>query len=586
MTWKLNKNLRFIAWAALALPFAVPAQPLIPGVHPSFTITSLRPAGFNPQVSGLDFLPNGDLVVSTWEGFGTAAGGPGRVFILKNAQTGNAALITYSTFATNMNEPLGLKVVNGEIYLIDKDSLSQLVDANKDEVLDSKRRIAGGWSRNPTDNTNKDLQFALGMAYTPAPDNRFIVGLATRWFNGGLYMSTAERGCIVGMSLTSTTFSPIACGIRTPNGEVIGPEDGIFVTDNQGNYVPGSKLLHIKQGRFFGVLKSQPSPFETAAVTPPVVWMPHGTDIDNVAVSPTQPVYLTSGIFAQQMIVGDNVLGSLKRISLEKVNGEYQGAVFRFSGGLQAGVNRIIVGPDGALYLGGIGADAATWGGWNWNNQLYGLQRMAENTAPVFDVLGVRSTGTTSFAIDFTEPVAAAVASNFTAQQWSYSPALAYGCCRNATQALTVQSAAIGANRLSVDLTINGLTRYDVIYVRFTGITAVSGRTLWTDRFWYTLNNFGPGVPVKIAEDKALRGRPDRWNTRVAVLPGGRLRATWNTGVEQAEVLSLDGRTLEIARDLRNGNGRWESGKSYGRGVYLLRLGNGQASITQRVVTP
>jgi len=209
-----------------------------------------------------------------------------------------------------------------------------------------------------------------------------------------------------------------------------------------------------------------------------------------------------------------------------------------------------------------------------------------ENTTPVFDVLGVRSMGTTTFAIDFTEPANALAASNFTVQQWSYSPGATYGCCRNATQNLTVQSVALSANGMTATLTINGLTRYDVIYVKFTGITAVSGRTLWSDRFWYTLNNFGPGVPVKVAEDQALRGRADRWNTRVSIASGGRLRATWNTGVENAEVLSLDGRILEIARDLQNKNGLWESEKSYARGIYLMRLGTGQASVTQRVVAP
>jgi hypothetical protein len=335
-------------------------------------------------------------------------------------------------------------------------------------------------------------------------------------------------------------------------------------------------LVHIKQGRFFGVLKSLPSPFENAPVTPPVVWMPHGTDIDNVAISPTQPVYLTSGAFAGQMLVGDNGLGTLKRIFLEKVNNEYQGAVFRFSGGLQAGANRIIVGPDGALYVGGIGADAATWGGWAWNGQLYGLHRMAENTNLFFDVLSARSMGTNTFAVDFTEPVTAATASNFIAQQWTYSPSQSYGCCRNATQNLTVSSVALSANRQTATLTINGLTRYAVIYIRLTGITASSGRALWSDRFWYTLNNFGPGVtPVARAHPA-----PD-W-ARVRALADGRISIRLGEARPvTAEIRDARGALLE---SLRPTQPEFSSRSRFRPGVYLVSVRDDSRVATVKAV--
>ncbi|GEM_PF-4285074 len=54
------------------------------------------------MVSGLDFLPDGRLVVSTWEGFGATKGS---VYLVSNAQTGDASKITYKKFAGNLNEP-------------------------------------------------------------------------------------------------------------------------------------------------------------------------------------------------------------------------------------------------------------------------------------------------------------------------------------------------------------------------------------------------------------------------------------------------------------------------------------------------
>ncbi len=564
-------------------------------VHPGFSMTSLVPAGSPanwPRVGGMDFLPNGDLVVSTWDGFGNASGTtrPGRVFIFKNVVTGDSSLVTYSQFgANNMNEPLGLKVSDGEIYIIEKDSLVHLVDADKNQVLDAKQRVAGGWSRTFGDNSGKDLSFAHGLVRLPQPDGRFVAGLATRWiepgaFNGGPSNSTAERGCIIGMSLTGPGYEPIACGIRSPDGIALGPEDGIFVTDNHGHYVPASKMVHVKQGRFFNVYKNQPSPFENATVTPPVLWLPHGNNLANISVSPTQPVYLRSGTFKGQMLAGDNAYGTLQRYFLEKVGGEYQGAVFRFSGGLRAAAHRLVQGPDSAVYIGGIGATGSEWGGWAWANRQAGLQRMQETGAPFFDVIAVRSTGAASFELEFTEPIVSADVENFPqVQQWNYTPQLAYGAGRGTTQNLTVVGVTVSDDKRRAEVFVSGLSLNHVVFLRWSGITSQSGRPLWSDRAWYTLNAFGPADPVSV------RGFPGARAQRAALLdakalPDGRIDITVTGGAaapSAVQIRSLNGALLETVRP--DGSGRLLSRAVYGPGVYLVTSPGGGAGSARRV---
>jgi hypothetical protein len=565
-------------------------------VHPGFTMTSLIPVGAPanwPRVSGLDFLLNGDLVVSTWDGFGNAAGTsrPGRVFIFKNAQTGDSTQVTYTQFgASNMNEPLGLKVSNGEIYIIEKDSLVHLVDTDKNQVLDTKQKIAGGWTRYLSDNSGKDLSFAHGLVRLPAPDSRFVIGLATRWnegsgaFNNGPTASTPEKGCMLGMSVGSSAIDTIACGIRSPDGVVIGPDDGIFVTDNHGHYVPASKMVHVKQGRFFNVRKTQPSPFENAPVTPPVLWLPHGNALANVSVSPTQPVFLRSGVFKGQMLAGDNNMGTLQRYFLEKVGGEFQGAVFRFSGGLRAAAHRIVEGPDSALYIGGIGATGSEWGGWAWTSgtlRQAGLQRMKETGAPFFDVLRVRSTGATTFEIDFTEPITGIETSNFPqAQQWNYTPVLAYGSGRGTTQTLTVQSVSLSTDKKTVTVTLPGLIQYNVIHLRWTGITAESGRPLMSDRMWYTLNAFGPGEAVAVRP--ALAQRLNLYGAKA--LPDGRISLGLAAeGVKsKVGIYDMRGNLLETV-DTRRATGDVTSSRVYGPGMYVVTAVNGSQRVSHKV---
>jgi hypothetical protein len=85
---------------------------------------------------------------------------------------------------------------------------------------------------------------------------------------------------------------------------------------------------------------------------------------------------LPNGVFAGQMVFGDVTYGGLQRAYLEKIGGEYQGAVFRMTQGLESGVSRISLGPDGAIYTGGIGSE----GNWGQAGKLkYGLQKLSRS---------------------------------------------------------------------------------------------------------------------------------------------------------------------------------------------------------------
>ena len=556
-------------------------------VHPGFSMTNLIPAGSPanwPRVGGMDFLPNGDLAVSTWDGFGNAAGTthPGRVYIFKKVTTGDSTQVTYAQFGANdMNEPLGLKVADGEIYIMEKDSLVRLVDANKDQVLDGKVKIASGWSRNLGDNSGKDLQFMHGLVRTPA--GKFIGGMATRW-NGGPVTSTGVNanhdGCIISMELTRTDYDVVACGIRSPDGIVIGPEDGIFVTDNNGNYVPASKLVHVKQGRFFNVIHSPASPFDTVPVTRPVLWMPHGNDQANVSVSPTQPVYLRTGVFKGQMLAGDNNMGTLQRYFLERVGGEYQGAVVRFSGGIRAAAHRIIVGPDSALYIGGIGSTSAEWSGWNWNSRQNGLQRMKENGQPFFDLIAMRSTSATTFELEFTEPLVSAAASNFlTPQQWGYIPVQTYGAGKQTTESLTLESVVLSADKKKITVTIPGLKRSNVVHLRWTGLTAESGRPLMTDRAWYTLNEFGPAEVVAVRPEGA-QGRAPTFAMAQALADG---RIEFQLPVGQTLKVGIYDMRGALLESIPSASGRTATRTAFKPGIYTIVTGSGAERASRRV---
>jgi hypothetical protein len=568
--------IRKAASAALTVFLAgVPAAFAQTGTHPGFTFTSLRPSGFEPPVSGLDFLPNGDLVVSTWEGFGNTKGS---VYIVSNVRTGTAANITYKKFAGNLNEPLGVKVLDGAIHVVTRDQVLVLPDSNKDGVAETPRRIAGNWG-----NVNADpkiLEFAFGLPYKAG---KFFVGLATSWPLNTV--QDARRGCILEVDAVTGAHTPYACGFRTPNGLAIGPGDELFMTENQGNWVPSSKLTHVGRGRFYGVKKTHPAGFPAGMTeTPPSVWVPHG----DVSVSPTQPIWMRTGTFKGQMVAGDNRLGTLQRYFLEKMGNEYQGAVFRLTGGLEAGASRIVAGPDGELYVGGIGAAASVWGGWNWNDKFFGLQRMAPTAQGAFELLAVRSKGPTSFEVEFTEPAAAGAGTNanWTVRQWTYIPKEAYGEGKQPNENLSVQGVTMSTDGLKATLNIPGLKTGHVVHIKLANVTSkTGGKALWAAEAWYTLNAFGPGTDVEVTPvalrptDKAQTG------PRVEILPGvagqGVRFKVASSGAFKAELRDATGTLRQTLRGI--GPMECQADARLAPGVYALSVRDALGSRTTAV---
>ncbi|OLF09973.1 PA14 domain-containing protein, partial [Actinophytocola xanthii] len=282
------------------------------GVHPNYTLTNLRPAGFEPQVSAIDWLPDGRMAIATWGGSDNVAG---EVYLLSNV-TGatDPSRVRVQRIAQGLREPMGIKYAEGKLYVSEKQRLVELNDTNGDWVTDNYRTVAtwpfGG----------NFHEFAFGLLYK---DGFFYLNLSVAINLGGATTDpqpAPNRGTTISVNRTTGAVSYVAGGLRTPHGIGWGPEDGIFVTDNQGGWLPSSKLVHIKQNRFFNHYMNPDGPFDTRPVTQPVLWLPQ----NEIANSPSNPVRLTQGPFAGQLVFGDVTYGGLQRAYLEKINGEYQ----------------------------------------------------------------------------------------------------------------------------------------------------------------------------------------------------------------------------------------------------------------------
>ncbi|MFG2304094.1 family 16 glycoside hydrolase [Actinacidiphila glaucinigra] len=483
-------------------------------VNPGYTLTDLRPAGFEPQVSAMDWLPGGRLAVTTWGG---SSVDEGAVYVLDHV-TGDTGpeRVTYKKIAGGLKEPMGVKYVDGKLYVSEKHQLTELSDLEGDNSADEIRKVAE-WPYG-----GNFHEFAFGLLYE---DGNFFLNLSVAINYGGATTDpqpAANRGSTIKVNKKTGKVSYLAGGLRTPNGIGRGPGGELFVTDNQGGWLPASKLVHIKQDRFFNHYTNPDGPFDDRAVTKPVLWLPQ----NEIANSPSTPMLLKKGPFAGQLLFGDVTYGGIQRADLEKVDGEYQGAVFRHTQGLEAGITRISTGPDGAIYAGGLGAD----GNWGQEGKLrFGLQKLTPNGTNVFDIKTMRATRD-GFELTYTKPLSEETAAKltsgaYTVEQWRYVPTPAYGGPKVDEEELPVAAARISGDRRTVRITVPGLQTDRVVHVRSPRPFASSdGEQLWSTEAWYTLNaRPGPESPVTAydAESARLSGGADIDTEHVGYTGGG-----------------------------------------------------------------
>ncbi len=520
---------------------AQPAQAATPlnSVHPAFTLHNLRPtAGFQPMVGGMAFLSDGRLVVGDWNGTRNACcpagnfGGrqmTGRVYILSGV-TGSNPNVTVQLFATGLEDIMGLTVVRDTIYVSGGNNIVRLVDTNGDGTanrIDTMFTLPGT-PQNSGPNAGDSLHPVKGrsewMYGMVARNDTFYVNPSSMYqgsLAGGTGQVNPHRGRHIAVTLGNGTtdkrgsFRVRSTGFRHHTGLTFGPGGSLWTNETQGHWVPTNKLVHLKEGAHYGyrhnaggVAISDDIGWADLPETPAAVFLPQegggGNGNMNAAGvfsnSPGQPLYLTSGPYAGQFIMGDVSWGGVQRFFVEQVNGEYQGAGFVWMGGLEAGVYRIAQGPDGHIYFGMLG----TTGDWSWNGQFHGLQKVSYNGSPAFEMLAVRSRAQ-GMEIEFTLPVdtvAAKNPANYQVTTYYYQPTQTYGGNKvGGTTPLSIGAIQVSEDRRSVYLPLTGLqartgNQHRIVEIALTSaLTSATGSPSWNRNAYYTLNAISPSEP-------------------------------------------------------------------------------------------
>ncbi len=540
-------------------------------VHPSYDFADLLPAnaaqlpaGFSGHIGGMAFLPNGRLAIAD---FPDPSFQPwrGSVWVLGGVLTGIQSQVTYHLFANNLYAPTGLTVVGGQIYVIDANTL-KLLTGNDSTGTAVVTDITRSWHQGGGQPAIADLKYLNGYFYTSIGNS------------GGLSVDGASIAMGTAKIAANGNVQMLCTGYRNPGGAGINTQGDIFATDNQGEWLPSSKIINVVPGRYYGYggLVSNGKTW-----SPPAVWIPEGMinapagDASTWAagMSPATLLSIDTGVFANQFLMGDIRYGNVDRIFLEKVQNEYQGALFHFSGGFRAGIYRMAWGPDGALYLGGMGGSGYTW---SWYDSRvdddWALHRMKPNGRATFEMIAARAMAG-GFELQFTQPLGinAGAVGNFRVQSWIYQPTGSYGGPQVNMTTLAVQSTQMSTDKTRLFLAIAGLQANHVVHIALDSNSVVSslGAKPWTFETWYTLNNLSTAVATNPELPSA---RPGRFQAK-ATSNGGILIESETAGRYQIR----DARGAVLEEGMLDARQSRESIHRYKAGLYFVSLHGRQA---------
>ena len=387
----------------------------------AYTIDTLTLPESNPwnawlRTAALDFFPDGRMVLTTHGG---------DVWIVSGIDKDLGGL-KWKRFAAGLYEPFGVKVVNGKIHVTCKDRLVRLHDLNGDGEADFYENFSA--------DTDVSIFFhAFNFDLQTDNEGNFYYAKA------GQYTDHALPGAVIKVSPDGQRREVFCTGFRTPNGMGMLPDGRPTVSDNQGTWMPASKVSIVKKGGFYGYVNNVKNPnwapdggrIDVSGVIPPktfdqpIIWMPQ--DFDN---SSGGQLYVDDprwGPLSGRLLHTSFGKGWLYYFMLQDVGDVSQSAIVKLPLDFVTGIHRARVNPrDGQVYAVGLN-------GWNGGGRKGlidgGIERVRFTGAPVKLLTDVQvRRGGIELAFNFElDPKSAARKSSYELQQWNYKWLQRYG---------------------------------------------------------------------------------------------------------------------------------------------------------------
>lgn len=404
-----------------------------------FAVDTLTRPTANPwksrlRMSGLDFFEDGKALV--------ACCCDGDVWMVKGiGELGEQ--ITWQRIASGLFHPLGIKMVDGRIFVTCRDQIVVLNDLNGDGETDFYECF-----NNDHQVTDHFHEFAMGLQADA--DGNLYYAKSARHARDSL---VPHHGTLIRVSADGSDSKILANGFRAANGVCLNPDGSFFVTDQEGHWNPMNRINRVIEGGFYGNMYSYGAPADSSddAMDPPLCWPNKPFDR-----SPSELLWVESdawGPLNGSLLNLSYGYGKIFVVPHERVGQNWQGGMCRLPLDVfPTGVMRARFHPvNGQMYACGMHA----WGSDQAENP-GGLYRVRYTGKPTHLPVQLAAT-TNGVVITFTEPIDAQSASdpkNYLVDTWGLKRSANYGSERYDEASLRVTHATLASDRRSVILEI------------------------------------------------------------------------------------------------------------------------------------
>jgi len=444
------------------------------------------------RTSAIDFFADGRMVVTTYGG---------DVWIVSGVDR-DLLNMRWKRFAGGLYEPMGVKVVGGQIYVTCKDRLTRLWDYNDDGEAD----FYESFSADPDVSVNFH---AFNFDLQVDDQGNFY------YAKSGHGADCDLPGVIYKISSDGSKREVYSTGFRTPNGMGAMPGNRITASDNQGQWTPASKINLLRPGGFYGWVPTYDGKGKWApgggtvdldlVIAPktfdrPLVWMPQV--LDNSSGGQLWVDDPRWGPLSGRLLHTSFGRGWMFYLMQQDIGDVSQAAIIKLPFNFSSGIMRAAVNPtDGQVYATGLD-------GWNGGGRPglldHGIQRLrfTGQFYPLVTHCEVEPAGLRvhfNFSLD-TE--SATKVGAIQAHHWNYKWQASYGSemyspttGKVAVESMNVGGVEVAEDAKSVLLRIVGLQPVDQVHLVL-AVTSEAGEA-FTEEIYWTINQIVPAESLK-----------------------------------------------------------------------------------------
>jgi hypothetical protein len=350
--------------------------------------------------TGLDFLPDGRIAICTCHG---------DVWLAKVDEP--TKTVSWQRHATGLYQPLGLKVVDGKVHVLERGQLTRLHDNNDDGEADFYECVSNDWHTGPGEHS-------YDSCLETDPQGNFY------FFKTG-DLDLPSGGCLMKVSKDGTKTEPFATGVRHPIGMGMSSSGILTGADQEGNWMPATRIDQYKAGGFYGDMRAHHRSTPPTTYDRPICWLPREVDnsaggqvwVPKGAFGPLAelPLHLSYGrckpyLLLRQELADGTVQGGVAGLPIQFLSGSCRG---RFN-------------KDGNLFVCGLN-------GWQTAAKADGSLQRVRYTGKPLDTVAKMEVTTSGVKLAFTRPLnkaSAETVANYKAAWWNYRWSGDYGSKR------------------------------------------------------------------------------------------------------------------------------------------------------------